>query len=177
MYRDPYVYYQPQHPQINSNQHPQLDDRFQHSAACGFFDRKECKEAENIWAKIMEKDEEDRADFVKRVDKELEKGSFIPQGWRLIERLRKAQRGVWKEYAVLLEELKDKYHLKTVTDKKWGGKMGIYQWFNEDKKKDMYDYLGWLKQVIHLSIDPNGPYAGERGPVPTMKDIAAAKLK
>jgi len=169
MYRDPHVEYQPQHPQLKSNQHPQLDDRFEHSAACGFLDRKECKQAEKIWEEIMAKGEEDRADFAALVTKRMEKTGFIPEGERLIKSIRKAQQGVWQEYAVLLEKLKGKYLLTTVRGK------GLYQWFDRDKKKSMYDYFGWLKQVIYLSIDPKGKYAGERGPVPTLKDIASSK--
>ena len=173
MYKHQDFDYTPQHPNLkNYNNCPAClhqDDRFQHSAACGFLDRKECKQADAIWAKIMAKGEEDRADFVKMVKKRMQKTGFIPEGPRLIESIRKAQQGVWKEYADLLEELEKKYHLITVDGK------GLYQWFGpQDKKKAMWDYFGWLKNVINWSIDPKGKYAGQRGPVPTLKDIASA---
>ena len=168
MYRDPHVEYQPQHPHLKSNQHNLLDDRFEHSAACGFLDRKQCKQAEEIWKKIMAKDEEDRGDFVKIVDKIMKDSSQIPEGPRLIKAIRKVNKGVWKEYAVWLDELKDKYLVIKVRG------AGLYQWFDRDKKKAMWDYFGWLKNVINWSIDPKGRFAGERGPVPTLKDIASA---
>ena len=172
MYRDPYVYYQSQHPLLKSNQHPQLDDRFQKSAACGFLDRKECKKADAIWKEIMEKGEEDRRMFVEKVDKIIEKASSRHElGEKLITTLQK--RGTWQSYADLLVKLKKTYLLRTFKDQK-GYKMGLYQWWDKDKKKAMFDYYGWLDRVIHYSIDPDGKFAGERGPVPTLKDIASA---
>jgi hypothetical protein len=116
----------------------------------------------------MAQGEEDRADFVAKCHKIMKEPGFIPEGERLIDSLRKRQKGVWKEYAVWLDELKDKYHLITVQ------KEGLYQWWDRDKKKAMWDYFGWLKNVINWSIDPKGRFAGERGPVPTLKDIASA---
>lgn len=172
MYKHQDFEYQPQHPHLkNYTNCPACfhqDDRFQHSAACGFFDRPQCKQADAIWQKIMAKDEEDRADFVKIVDKIMNDSSQIPEGPRLIEAIRKVQKKVWKEYANWLDELKDKYHLLDVRGE------GLYQWFDRDKKKAMFDLYGWLDRVIHFSIDPKGKFAGERGPVPTLKDIASA---
>ena len=169
MYKHQDFEYQPQHPHLkNYNNCPACfhqDDRFQHSAACGFLDRKECKQADEIWKKIMAKSDEDRAAFVDTVKEAIE-NEKIKDGKKLIESLKK---GAGKELAALLDKLKDKYHLMDFGDS------GLYQWNDRDGKKSMWDYFSWLKQVIYYSIDPKGRFAGKRGPVPTLKDIGSAK--
>ena len=167
MYKHQDFEYQPQHPHLkNYNNCPAClhqDDRFQHSAACGFFDRTECKQADEIWAKIIAKSDEDRAGFVDAVKAVI--GDHKDDGKGLIDSLKK---GDYKGIAKLLDELKEKYHLISVQG------APLYQWWDRDKKKSMWDYFGWLKMVIYYSIDPKGRFAGERGPVPTLKDIASA---
>jgi len=168
MYKHQDFEYQPQHPHLkNYNNCPAClhqDDRFQHSAACGFLDRSACKEADAIWAKIVAKSDEDKAGLVDATKAAINDG--IKDGKKLIDSLKK---GDYKGLAKLLDELKDKYHL---TD--FDGE-GLYQWNDRDGKKSMWDYFSWLKQVIYYSIDPKGRYAGKRGPVPTLKDIGSAK--
>ena len=167
MYKHKDFEYQPEHPRLKNyttcNACYHLDDRFEHSAACGMLDRKECKQADAIWKKIIAK--KDRADFAKAVDELVKKGS-IKKGKKLLEELKKNNNT--KEYAALLDKLKDKYHLLDVQGE------GLYQWWDRNKKKSMWMLFDWLDRVIRYSIDPTGKYAGQRGPVPTLKDIASA---
>ena len=168
MYKHKDFDYEPQHPRLKNyttcNACFHLDDRFEHSAACGMLDRKECKQADAIWKKIIAKG--DRADFANAV-KELVKKESIKKGKKLLEELKKNNNT--KEYAALLDKLKDKYHVVDVQGE------GLYQWFGPgDKKKAMWMLKDWLEKVIYYSIDPNGKFAGKRGPVPTLKDIASA---